>query len=80
MTFDQLRAFIASPSHVHQIALTKPAARQLLAEHEREAGKPDPAFEINTRNRPVDALFQLARLKRMRAEDEAFEMKREPEA
>lgn len=49
MTFDQLRAFaFSTESHIHQIALTKSAARQLLAELERELGKPEPGFQINT--------------------------------
>ena len=50
MTFDQLRAFaFSTESHIHQIALTKSGATQLLAELARELGKPEPGFEINIR-------------------------------
>lgn len=64
MTFEQLQMFINSPAHVTQIALTKSAARQLLAEHEREVGKPDPGFEIGTRNTRLDFDLTLGREKR----------------
>lgn len=73
MTLDQLRAFANSTEgHIHKLALTREAARALIAEHELEVGKNlEPVFEINIRrnNGPLDAALTLKRFKRMAAED-----------
>jgi len=51
VTLDQLRAFANSDEqHIHKLALTREAARALIAEHELEVGKNlEPAFEIRER-------------------------------
>ena len=73
MNIDQLRAFANSDElHIRQIALTREAARAIIAEHEREVAKnQEPGFEINVRrnNSALDAQLTLARLKRMAGED-----------
>jgi hypothetical protein len=62
MTLDQLKKFAnSSDGWVTQIALTKAAARQLIAEHEREVGKPQPGFEINTDRAETPAYAALRR-------------------
>ena len=70
MTLDQLRKFAASADGwVKQIALTKDAARQLIAEHERELGRPERGFEIPIRASAGVAAMEQARLDRLREED-----------
>ena len=62
MNLAQLKAFAQSTDgHIRQIALTKDAARQLLAEHEREVGKPEPGFEPRERDDSKHAASMFAR-------------------
>ena len=62
MTLDQLRQFAnSSDGWVTQIALTKSAARQLLAEHEREVGRQEPGFEPRERDDSKHAASMFAR-------------------
>lgn len=76
MNLDQLHNFIIGPEHQRQIALTREGAAALAGEVETlltEAGVLRPAFEIRTDDKPGEAMFQFARLARMRREDEAAE-------
>ena len=70
MTFDQLKAFVAAPDHVRQIALTKAAARQLIAEHEREVGHQDRGFEIPVRHSAGVSALERAAIDRSNEEAE----------
>lgn len=73
MTLDQIRAFANSTEgHINKLALTREAARAIVAEHDREVAKNlEPGFEIDVRRNsgPLDAELTLKRFRRMQAED-----------
>jgi hypothetical protein len=74
MTLDQLRKFAnSSDGWVKQIALTKDAARQLIAEHEREIGHQDRGFDIPVRRSAGHDAMEVARIDRLREVDERVE-------
>ena len=71
MTLDQLRKFADSrETHIRQIALTREAARAIIAEHDAEVAKNQaPGFEIIERGTGGYAAMERARIERLAADD-----------